>query len=252
MDGSVCMVMPTYNERANLEPTLSDIFAHNPGVDVLIVDDSSPDGTGELADAISLATCSTQDSHVFVMHRPQKLGLGSAYIDGFTWALAHHYDVIGEMDMDGSHRAQDLVHILSTLRNHPDIDLVIGSRRVQGGAIEHWPWYRNALSQIGSTYARLMLAIPVHDMTSGFRAYRAPILEKLDLSHIDDNGYVFQIDMVRRVIASGGTIMEVPITFPERTQGESKMSASIVREAAAKVSQWGWARLVHHGRDHIE
>lgn len=287
----VCVVMPTYNERDNLEPTLTDIFLRNPGVDVLIVDDGSPDGTGTLADVISrvtllpqdlnvehnendaladvsfaaddsdsalysdthvstqdlkiadrLASC-TMDSRVFVMHRAGKQGLGTAYIQGFEWALGHGYDIVCEMDMDGSHRPQDLRAIIDVLERHPQVDLVLGSRRVPGGSTQDWPWYRDMISRAGSQYARMMLGLKVRDMTSGFRAYRARILRRIDLEGIDANGYVFQIDMTRRVIAAGGRVVEVPIVFPDRTRGDSKMDRQIVREAVRKVTQWGFARM---------
>ena len=291
MTDRVCVVMPTYNERDNLEPTLTGVFVQNPGVDVLIVDDSSPDGTGTLADVISKATnmapqlsvrvkpgaqpsdvgferdgknakvlydahvstpdlkianringC-TMDSRVFVLHRKGKLGLGSAYVDGFTWALDHGYTLICEMDMDGSHRPDDLKRMLDRIEGNANIDLVVGSRRVPGGTTENWPWYRDLISRVGSQYARLMLGLKVRDMTSGFRVYRAGILRKVNLHTIEDNGYVFQIDMTRRVVAAGGTVVEMPIVFPERARGESKMDGSIVREAMNKVTRWGFARM---------
>lgn len=291
MTDRVCVVMPTYNERDNLEPTLTGVFVQNPGVDVLIVDDASPDGTGTLADVISKATnmapqlsvrvkpgaqssdvgferdgknakvlsdarvstpdlkianringC-TMDSRVFVLHRKGKLGLGSAYVDGFTWALDHGYTLICEMDMDGSHRPDDLKRMLDRIERNANIDLVVGSRRVPGGTTENWPWYRDLISRVGSQYARLMLGLKVRDMTSGFRVYRAGILRKVNLHTIEDNGYVFQIDMTRRVIAAGGTVVEMPIVFPERARGESKMDGSIVREAMDKVTRWGFARM---------
>ena len=291
MTGRVCVVMPTYNERANLEPTLSGVFERNPDVDVLIVDDNSPDGTGRLADVIAKAThmtpglsvevksndiahdvafckddddaallsdanvstadlkianrvnATTTGSRLHVLHRAGKLGLGSAYVDGFNWALARGYDVICEMDMDGSHRPDDLRRILQRIRDDERVDLVLGSRRVPGGATQNWPWYRDVISRAGSSYARFMLGLKVRDMTSGFRAYRARILRRIDLDGIDDNGYVFQIDMTRRVVAAGGVVVEVPIVFPERALGVSKMDGSIVHEAMRKVTQWGLSRM---------
>ena len=299
----VCVVMPTYNERDNLEPTLTDLFLRNAGVDVLIVDDNSPDGTGTLADVISrvtrlpqdlnvehnendvlrdvsfadedsdsslysdtqvstqdlkiadrLASC-TMDSRVFVLHRPGKQGLGTAYIQGFEWALGHRYDIVCEMDMDGSHRPQDLRAIIDVLERHPQVDLVLGSRRVPGGSTQDWPWYRDVISRAGSQYARVMLGLKVRDMTSGFRAYRSRILRHIDLVGIDANGYVFQIDMTRRVIAAGGHVVEVPIVFPDRTKGDSKLDGSIVREAMRKVTQWGFTRMqqtILHNNERME
>ena len=231
--------MPTYNERGNLEATLADVFAHNPHVHVLVVDDNSPDGTGEAADAMA-----ARDARIHVLHRPGKEGLGPAYLAGFRHALAQGYDLICEMDMDGSHRGADLAALLETIRRNSQASLVIGSRRVPSGSAPNWPWYRNLVSRCGSWYARTMLALPVRDVTSGLRVYRAAMLRSLDLTHLDSNGYVFQIDMTRRVAAAGGTIVEVPITFDERAYGSSKMSAAIVVEALVRVTQWGLERLV--------
>lgn len=234
----VCVVMPTYNERDNISPTLTRVLAGNPRVDVLVVDDGSPDGTGALADEIAAA-----DARVHVLHRERKSGLGPAYLAGFTWALDHCYGVVCEMDMDGSHRAEDLSVMLATLAADPTLDLVIGSRRVPGGRAEGWPWYRDLISRSGSWYARLMLGVNVHDMTAGFRAYRSRMLHRLDLGSVEANGYVFQIDMTRRVAAAGGRIREVPIVFPERMHGSSKMDSGIVVEAMRRVSVWGLRRL---------
>lgn len=186
----------------------------------------------------------TNGSRLFVLHRPNKSGLGSAYVDGFTWALEHGYDLICEMDMDGSHRADDLAGLLQYTDQHPSVDLVLGSRRVRGGSTQDWPWYRDAISRMGSMYARIMLGLAVRDMTSGFRVYRAEILRRVHLDEIADNGYVFQIDMTRRVVAAGGTVVELPIVFPERERGESKMTGSIVREAMVNVTKWGVQRWI--------
>lgn len=234
----VLVVMPTYDEAENLGPTLANVFALNPNVDVLVVDDDSPDGTGRVADFLAQG-----DGRIHVLHRQSKQGLGPAYIDGFHWGLSHGYDVICEMDMDGSHRAEDLARMLAVLNRNPGVDLVIGSRRVEGGQTINWSGTRNAISRLGSCYARLMLGLPVRDMTAGFRAYKADILRTIDLDEINANGYVFQIDMTRRVAAAGGVIREVPIAFVERTRGESKMTRSIVIEAMAKVTLWGLQRF---------
>ncbi|MFT8704873.1 polyprenol monophosphomannose synthase [Bifidobacterium aquikefiricola] len=230
--------MPTYNEGENLGPTLAHVFSRNPQVNVVIVDDDSPDGTGRVADFLAQG-----NSRVHVIHRRAKEGLGPAYIEGFHWGLDRGYDVICEMDMDGSHRAEDLTRMLAVLNRNPAIDLVIGSRRVEGGQTINWSPTRNAISRLGSWYARHMLALPVHDMTAGFRAYKADILRAIDLDGINANGYVFQIDMTRRVAAAGGRIREVPIAFVERTRGESKMTQSIVIEAMLKVTLWGMRRF---------
>ena len=237
-----CVVMPTYNERENLERTIGLVLSNNPCADVLVVDDGSPDGTGELAERMAQT-----NTRIKVLHRPGKGGLGPAYTAGFAQALADGYALICEMDMDGSHRAVDLAAMLLSIRQHPDVSLVIGSRRVTGGSTPHWPWYRDAISRAGSWYASTMLALPVHDMTAGFRVYRAAMLRQVmrgfDAQGEPANGYVFQIDMTRRVAALHGEILEVPITFPERVHGDSKMSLSIVIEAMSKVSVWGLQRI---------
>ena len=233
-----CVVMPTYNERGNLEATLGDVFTHNPQVHVLVVDDNSPDGTGAIADKIA-----AQDCRIHVLHRPGKGGLGPAYIAGFRQALTQGYVYICEMDMDGSHRGVDLARMLGVISRHSHVALVIGSRRVDGGSAPNWPWYRNLVSRCGSWYARTMLALPVRDVTSGLRVYRAAALHTLSLKHLKANGYVFQIDMTRHVVAAGGTIVEVPIMFDERAHGRSKMSATIIIEAMVSVTLWGLRRI---------
>lgn len=234
----VLVVMPTYNEAENVGPTTANVFARNPHVDILIVDDGSPDGTGRVADFLAQG-----DERIHVIHRRSKQGLGPAYIEGFHWGLNHGYAMICEMDMDGSHRAEDLARMLAVLNRNPSVDLVIGSRRVEGGQTINWSQTRNAISRLGSWYARHMLALPVRDMTAGFRAYKADMLRSIDLDGINANGYVFQIDMTRRVARAGGVIREVPIAFVERTRGASKMTRSIVIEAMVKVTFWGLKRL---------
>lgn len=235
----VVIVMPTYNEVANLNTTLSGVFAHVPEAEVLIVDDNSPDGTGRLADFMAQG-----NRRIHVLHRPEKNGLGPAYLAGFHWALAHGYTLICEMDMDGSHRPEDLRRMLDVAKLNPDVDLVIGSRRVAGGETVNWAWSRDLISRVGSWYARTMLGLPVRDMTAGFRVYRAAMLARLGLERVQANGYVFQVDMTRRVAAAGGVIREVPIAFVERTLGKSKMSRNIVVEAMWRVTQWGCERLL--------
>ena len=235
---SVVVVMPTYNERENLPVTLGGVFEHCPDVHVLVVDDGSPDGTGELADDMA-----SRDPRVHVMHRGEKNGLGPAYLAGFRWALDRGYDVVCEMDMDGSHRPADLPRLLDEVCGGKGVDLAIGSRRVPGGGMEDWPWYRDLISRGGSWYARMMLGLRVHDMTAGFRAYRASMLRRIDLTDVQAGGYVFQIDMTRRVAAVGGVIREVPITFVQRVRGVSKMSSAIVAEALWRVTVWGIRRM---------
>lgn len=231
------VVIPTYNESANLEWIVGRIHAAQPGVDVLVVDDGSPDGTGEIADRLAAA-----DTRVHAMHRTSKQGLGSAYRAGFAWGLARDYDVLLEMDADGSHRPEDLQQILDASAD--GADLVLGSRWVPGGGVVNWPRHRKLISRGGTLYARLMLGIPVHDVTGGFRAFRRDTLLRLPLDEVASQGYCFQIDMTRRVLAAGMTVVEVPITFVERERGESKMSGAIVQEALWRVTVWGLARLV--------
>lgn len=231
------VVVPTYNESANLEWIIGRIHAAQPQVDVLITDDSSPDGTGEIADRLAAA-----DPRVHVLHRDAKQGLGSAYRAGFAWGLARDYDVLLEMDADGSHRPEDLAQILAA--SATGADLVLGSRWVPGGGVVNWPLHRKLISRGGTLYARLMLGIQVRDATGGFRAFRRDTLEALQLDDVASQGYCFQIDMTRRVLAAGMTIVEVPITFVERERGESKMSGAIVREALWRVTVWGLGRLL--------
>ena len=230
----VLVVIPTYNEADNVEPILRRLLDANPSVDALVVDDGSPDGTGELADAIAAA-----DPRVHVLHRHAKAGLGGAYIAGFRWALEHHYDAVVEMDADGSHAPEQLPRLLTAL---DDADLVLGARWVKGGSVENWPRSREALSRGANLYARLALGISLHDSTAGFRAYRRAVLEALDLDEIASQGYCFQIDLALRTVTAGFRVVEVPITFAERERGVSKMSSNIIAEALTKVTVWGAAR----------
>ncbi|MCW2790716.1 MAG: dolichol-phosphate mannosyltransferase [Aeromicrobium sp.] len=231
------IVVPTYDESANLAWIVERIHAAQPDVDVLVTDDGSPDGTGDIADGLAAA-----DPRVHVLHRTSKQGLGSAYRAGFAWGMDHGYDVLMEMDADGSHRPEDLEQILAA--SAAGADLVLGSRWVPGGGVVNWPWHRRMISRGGTFYARLMLGIPVHDATGGFRAFRRATLERLPLEEVASQGYCFQIDMTRRVLDAGMSVVEVPITFVERERGESKMSGAIVREALWRVTVWGLARLV--------
>lgn len=225
------VILPTYNEREALPLTLAALRSDCPDLDVLIVDDNSPDGTGQWAQEYAAS-----DPRVRVMHREAKDGLGRAYIAGFRWALEGDYTHIVEMDADSSHRSVDLPSLLAAA---PKADLVIGSRWVPGGAVENWPAHRLLLSRAATTYTRLALGLGVKDATAGFRVYTAQILRQLDLEAVNSHGYCFQIDMAWRVHKLGGTITEVPITFVERTEGQSKMTAGIVFEALWRVSTWG-------------
>ena len=229
--GRVLVVVPTYNERDNLEAILDRLRAAVPDAHVLVVDDSSPDGTGKLADEIA-----ARDECVQVLHRPEKNGLGQAYIAGFRWALGAGYGVVVEMDADGSHAPEELPRLLARLES---ADLVLGSRWVPGGQVVNWPWPRLALSRGGNLYTRVMLRMPLRDATGGYRAYRTDVLRTLDLDEVASQGYCFQVDLVRRIWQAGYRVVEVPITFAERERGQSKMSGSIVREALWRVTLWG-------------
>jgi dolichol-phosphate mannosyltransferase len=231
--GRVAVIIPTYNERANLEPITARLRTAVPDADLLVVDDNSPDGTGAIADKLAAG-----DPHVHVLHRPGKGGLGAAYIAGFGWAMERDYGVLVEFDADGSHQPEQLPSLISALDG---ADLVIGSRWVPGGTVQNWPKSREILSRGGNTYARLMLGIKVQDATAGFRAYRASALQKIGIAEVRSQGYCFQIDLVLRIIGAGLIITEVPITFIERTEGTSKMSRAIVAEAFWRVTQWGVA-----------
>ncbi|MCD9198061.1 polyprenol monophosphomannose synthase [Aeromicrobium wangtongii] len=231
------VIVPTYNESANLAWIVERILTAQPDVDVLVVDDGSPDGTGEIADRLA-----ADDPRIHAMHRAGKQGLGAAYRAGFVWGLERDYDVLVEMDADGSHRPEDLGRLLAA--SDGGADLVLGSRWVPGGGVVNWPWHRRLISRGGTFYARLMLGIGIHDATGGFRAFRRETLERLPMADVESQGYCFQIDMARRVVDAGMTVVEVPITFVERERGESKMSAAIVREALWRVTVWGLARMV--------
>ena len=228
------VLVPTYQELHTLASIVHRIFEHNPEFHVFVIDDNSPDGTGKLADQLK-----TKYSNLEVLHRESKNGLGAAYIDGFNNSI-NDFDVLVEMDADGSHDPQDLVTILKEIDNY---DCVLGSRWVPGGKVINWPKSREILSRGGNSYARLMLGIDIGDSTGGFRAYKTTALKELDLSDIDSQGYCFQVDMVRRLLKKGFKIKEVPITFTERTIGTSKMSRNIVLEAFLKIGIWGLQRV---------
>jgi dolichol-phosphate mannosyltransferase len=227
------VIIPTYNELENLPLIVGRVHAARPEVHVLVVDDGSPDGTGQLADELALA----DPDRVHVMHRAGKEGLGAAYLDGFAWGLNRQYSVLVEMDADGSHAPEQLHRLLDAVDE--GADLAIGSRYVQGGAVRNWPWRRLVLSKTANTYSRLLLGVDIHDITAGYRAYRREVLEKIDLTAVDSKGYCFQIDLTWRAINNGFKVVEVPITFTERELGVSKMSGSNIREAMVKVAQWG-------------
>ena len=232
------VVMPTYNERQNLETMANRIRSSTPDADLLVVDDNSPDGTGDLADKLA-----ETDPHVHVLHRTEKAGLGRAYIAGFSWALERDYDLIIEMDADGSHRPEDLPRLLQAAA--AGADAVIGSRYVPGGSVVNWPRHREALSKGANIYVRLMLGTSIRDATGGYRVYRAATLRKIDLSNVESAGYSFQVDLTLRVLQAGLRITEVPITFVERELGASKMSSAVIRESFFRVAQWGVSAWLH-------
>ena len=235
--GRVVIVMPTYNERQNLEIIAGRIREAVPDADLLVVDDNSPDGTGDLADKLAEA-----DPRVQVMHRTEKAGLGRAYVAGFAWALERGYDLIVEMDADGSHRPEDLPRLLATSGG---ADAVIGSRYVPGGTVVNWPASRKVLSAGANIYTRAMLGVRVKDATGGFRVYKAGTLRAIDLNGIQSAGYCFQIDMTLRVLQGGMSITEVPITFVERERGASKMSNTVILESFVRVARWGIGARLH-------
>ena len=235
----VIVVTPTYDEAGSLADTVAAVFAAAPHVDVLVVDDASPDGTGDIADGMAAL-----DPRVTVLHRAAKEGLGRAYVAGFRVALGRGYDVIVEMDADGSHPASALPSLLAALADDPGVGLAIGSRYVPGGGLADWAAGRRLLSRAGNAYARFMLRVRVRDMTAGYRAYRAEVLRDIALDEIDSRGYCFQIDMTLRTLDAGWRIAERPIEFRERTTGVSKMSSGVVVEAMRRVTAWGFTRLL--------
>ncbi len=238
--GPVAVIIPTYNERDNLEPIVGRVRTAVPEAHILVVDDGSPDGTGEIADKLAAS-----DPQIHVLHRAGKSGLGTAYIAGFTWGLENGYDVLVEQDADGSHDPADLPQMLAALT---DADLVIGSRYVPGGTVVNWPKSREILSRGANLYVRMMLGIGVHDATGGFRAYRAETLRAIGLDEVESQGYCFQVDLTLRTAERHMVIREVPITFTERTRGASKMSQAVVAEALWRVAQWGIAKRLGRRR----
>ena len=230
------VIIPTYNERDNLPLILGRVHKALPDINVLVVDDGSPDGTGQLADEFA---ANDPKQRIQVMHRTVKDGLGAAYLAAFAWGQERGYRVLVEMDADGSHAPEQLYRLLDAVDN--GADLAIGSRYVEGGTVRNWPWRRLVLSRSANTYARTLLGVDIHDITAGYRAYRREVLEKIDLSAVDSKGYCFQVDLTWRSITSGFSVVEVPITFTERELGVSKMSGSNIREAMVKTARWGIA-----------
>jgi dolichol-phosphate mannosyltransferase len=229
----VLVIIPTYNERDNLEPIVQRLLGSVPHAEVLVVDDGSPDGTGKIADELAEA-----DARIHVLHRTAKAGLGAAYIAGFDWGLDAGYEVLVEMDADGSHAPEQLPRLLGALAY---ADMVLGSRWMPGGTVVNWPKHREVLSRGANIYTRVVLGTPLRDATGGYRAYRRQVLESIDYASVASQGYCFQIDLAWRAERAGFRVVEVPITFVERERGESKMSGPIVREAFVRVLEWGTA-----------
>jgi dolichol-phosphate mannosyltransferase len=223
------IVLPTYNERDNIEPIVAAILTQSPDLEVLVVDDNSPDGTGNIVDALAAS-----NPRVHALHRSGKLGLGTAYIAGFEWALARDYAYIFEMDADFSHDPADLVRLREPLIRG-EADATVGSRWVAGGGTRNWSFLRTFISRGGSLYSRLILGMPVHDLTSGFKCFSRHVLERLDLPTVHSNGYAFQVEMNYRCYLRGFRVKEVPITFVDRRVGKSKMGSHIVTEAMQVV-----------------
>lgn len=227
----ILVIIPTYDERENLPLILDRLLKAVPTAHVLVADDGSPDGTGRIADERAAA-----DERVHVLHRSEKAGLGAAYVAGFGWGLERGYEVLVEMDADGSHAPEQLPRLLDALQH---ADVVLGSRYVSGGTVVNWPKRRELLSRGGNLYSRFALGVRIYDITGGYRAYRDVVLRSLELDQVASHGYCFQVDLAWRAVQAGFRVTEVPITFTEREIGESKMSGGIVREALLKVTVWG-------------
>lgn len=230
---AVAVIMPTYQERENLEVIAARLRVAVPDVTLLVVDDNSPDGTGDLAGKMSEA-----DPYIQVLHRTRKAGLGPAYIAGFRWAMERDYGIVVEMDADGSHLPEQLPLLLAALDG---ADGVIGSRWIPGARLVNWPKTREILSRGASIYTRLMLGLNVKDATGGYRAYRVSALRAISLGTVQSAGYCFQVDLTLRMIKAGQRLVEIPITFVERERGASKMSGAIIGEAFLRVARWGFA-----------
>lgn len=233
MPDRALVIVPTYNERFNIARLIPAVLAQDPGLEILVVDDASPDGTGGVVDAIA-----ANNSRVHILHREGKLGLGTAYIAGFRWALERRYDLVFEMDADFSHNPERIPEFLDTVK---EADLVLGSR-YQGGRVNvvNWPMSRLFLSYAANIYARGVTGLPIADATGGFKCFRRNVLESIDLNSVKSNGYAFQIEMSYRAWKRGFRLVEIPIIFFDRTEGVSKMSKKIVREAIWMVWRLRW------------
>lgn len=239
MPADVLVVVPTYNEAENV--ALIAEAVRSQGFKLLVVDDSSPDGTGAIADDLAAA-----DPGIDVLHRTEKQGLGPAYAAGFAWGLENGAAILCEMDADFSHDPKDLPKLVAAVRGGADV--AIGSRYVPGGGVDNWPWHRRWLSRGGNLYAKTMLGTGINDMTAGFRAFRSGALEKLGFASCEASGYGFQVEMAWKASAGDFSVEEVPIIFRDRTRGTSKMGAKIAIEAMLLVTKWGIGRRVNLGR----
>jgi dolichol-phosphate mannosyltransferase len=235
--GRVLVVIPTYNEADNIRLITERTRRAVPSVDILVADDNSPDGTGAIADELA-----TADDHIFVLHRAGKEGLGAAYKAGFAWAKNKGYDAVVEMDADGSHAPEELSKLLDALR---DTDAVLGTRYIPGGSVHNWPLHRLLLSRGGNIYIKMALGMPFRDATGGYRAYRMPVLDDINVDTVASTGYSFQVELAWRTYKAGFRMAEVPITFTEREHGVSKMSGNIFKEQLLRVTLWG----VQHRRE---
>jgi dolichol-phosphate mannosyltransferase len=240
------VIVPTYDEAENVHEIVGRVLDVVPEAHVLVVDDGSPDGTGDI-----VAAMAADDERVHLLRRAGKLGLGTAYVAGFRWGLERQFDLLVEMDADGSHPADRLPAMIEAVAGADpaqDVLLAIGSRWVADGSVVDWPKHRELLSRGGNAYARAMLGLDVHDITAGFRVYRADAIARMDLDSVDSKGYCFQVDMTLRVHDLGGSIVEVPIQFRDRVRGVSKMSQAIVVEAMLRTTQWGLQRRFRRRR----
>lgn len=231
------VLMPTYNEAEVIKESIEHLLGAVGEIDLLVIDDNSPDGTGQIADRLA-----KQNDRISVLHRERKQGLGEAYVAGFSWALAHGYELLVQMDSDGSHRPEDLPQLLQAAATSSD--LVIGSRWIAGGEVRNWPASRQLISRFGNRYASAMLGSQIRDLTAGFRVYRADLLKQLPLSETQAHGYGFQVEMTYNAERLGARVVEVPITFVERESGKSKMTLGIVLEAFWLCTLWGLKRLI--------
>jgi dolichol-phosphate mannosyltransferase len=229
--GRVLVIIPTYNEAENVRLITERVRRAVPAADILVADDNSPDGTGRIADELAAS-----DNHIFVLHRAGKEGLGAAYVAGFGWAKDKGYDVVVEMDADGSHAPEELPTLLDALRG---ADAVLGTRYVPGGSVHNWPVHRLLLSRGGNIYIRMALGMPFKDATGGYRAYKMAVLDKIDVATVSSQGYSFQVELAWRAYRNRFRIVEVPITFTERERGASKMSGNIFKEQLLRVTVWG-------------